>query len=117
MRQRGIVAGGSGDSLSTREDLTHAKSGGQPSHNFYAAAHISRYLMIPGRSLTASLCLSALLGFGAAASGQSAVSDSASARTFVESFYRWYVPIAMSDLRGPADVLALKQSRLYSARS
>ena len=36
MRQRCIVAGGSGDSVFTREDLTHAKSGGQPSHNFYA---------------------------------------------------------------------------------
>jgi hypothetical protein len=31
---RGIVAGGSGDSVSTREELTHANTGGQPSHNF-----------------------------------------------------------------------------------
>jgi hypothetical protein len=30
----GIVAGGSGDSGSTREELTHAKVGGQPSHTF-----------------------------------------------------------------------------------
>src|SRR5674476_78384 len=37
MRQCGIVAGGSGDSVSTREELPHAKSGGQPSHNFYAS--------------------------------------------------------------------------------
>ena len=34
MRQCGIVAGGSGDSVLTREELTHAKIGGQPSHNF-----------------------------------------------------------------------------------
>jgi hypothetical protein len=31
----GIVAGGSGDSVSTREELTHAKAGGQPSHISY----------------------------------------------------------------------------------
>jgi len=36
MRQCRIVAGGSGDSVLTREESTHAKSGGQPSHNFYA---------------------------------------------------------------------------------
>jgi hypothetical protein len=30
----GIVAGGSGDSVSTREELTHAKAGDQPSHIF-----------------------------------------------------------------------------------
>jgi hypothetical protein len=34
MRPVGLVAGGSGDSGSTREDLTHAKVGGQPSHTF-----------------------------------------------------------------------------------
>jgi hypothetical protein len=31
---RGIVAGGSGDSVSTREELNHAKVGDQPSHIF-----------------------------------------------------------------------------------
>ena len=29
-----IVVGGSGDSVSTREELTHAKAGRQPSHTF-----------------------------------------------------------------------------------
>ena len=60
-------------------------------------------------SLAASLWLTILFGFGTAASGQSTASDSPAARAFVESFYRWYVPIATSDLKGPAYVIALEQ--------
>ncbi len=37
-RDRGTAAGGSRDSVSTREEPTHAKSGGQPSHELQAAA-------------------------------------------------------------------------------
>ena len=34
---RSTVAGDSGNSDSRREELTHARVGGQPSHIFYAA--------------------------------------------------------------------------------
>jgi hypothetical protein len=34
VRQYATVAGGSGDSVSTREELTHVRTGGQPSHIF-----------------------------------------------------------------------------------
>jgi len=45
-------------------------------------------------------------------------SDSAAgARAFVESFYRWYVPIAIGDHKEPADAIALRERpRLFSSQ-
>ena len=49
-----LVAGGSGNSVSTREELIHATIGGQPSHNFYTASTLRCPTSFPSRSIASS---------------------------------------------------------------
>jgi hypothetical protein len=72
--------------------------------------------MILLRSLVGRVILLAGI-LGAPTGAQQVKLDSAAtARAFVESFYRWYVPIAVADHKGPADAIALKERRgLFSS--
>jgi hypothetical protein len=42
---------------------------------------------------------------------QAPADSSQAARSFVEAFYRWYVPVASVEHKGPADAVALKERR------
>ena len=62
------------------------------------------------RSSVGALLL--VVGASVVSPAQQAPADSSrAARAFVEAFYRWYVPVASAEHRGPADAIALKERR------